>query len=549
MTTKKNLNVPASWRAAAFPGAPLATTALFVAALLAGCDVANRHVRRADTAVEQADLDVDLPKIQEKLDRITGAKRTLNEVTLLHLGRASRPERIRLIEGAKRTVFQTVPYWFDDEEGRFFRDLIKDKRDRTPGLDVRILLDWSSPGSTGDLFGTKMFASLKEATGGNALLWNEPQWKRRFSGDLLRNRMHEKLLVVDGTQLVMGGMNVADDYLQGGVTRKGWHDTDILVEGPAAAEAQKVFLKLWEVSRYLASSAPFPAFQKEEAEVLQRLFYEDDGRFKIVPLGEKKAVDAEIPFRKYLSDPFYFPPLPLRPEWDVPLRLIYDNTLVDRNPRTGRQVSKIMDTLTYLVRMSQKSILLFVPYLTPHEDFIDELVAAAKKGKPVVIVTNSERSHDIGTIPWKAGTSHYKKLLDAGVYIFEWQGHADLLDLEKANGCTVPVGSWPGRTIHSKVAVVDGNVCLVGSHNFNVRSESFNDEVAALFQSREVARQLGKVFVDDLDLDEAKRTVPCGAGLLRRPRRVQQILPADADRFMQEHGGTAAFLSGLQTYM
>ncbi len=521
--------------------------------LLASCDIANREVRRADTVLSQADLDVDGPSIQAKLDRLTGAKRTLNKVTLLHLGKTSRPERVRLIEGAERTVFQTVPYWFDDEEGRFFRDLIRSKRERSPGVDVRLLLDWSSPGSTGDLFGTKMFASLREVTGGSALLWNEPQWQRRFSADLLRNRMHEKLLVVDGDRLLMGGMNVADDYLQGGVTRKGWHDTDVLIEGPAAAEAQKVFLKLWELSKYLDSPAPFPPFEKAETKLLQKLFYEDDGRFRVRPPAqggkEPAVVDAEIPFRKYLGDPFYFPELAPRPEWTTPLRFIYDNTLVDRNPRTGRQVSKIMDTLTWLIRMSRSSVLLFVPYLTPHEDFLDELTKAARAGKTVVIVTNSERSHDIGTIPWKAGTSHYGKLLDAGVHLFEWQGHADLLDLEKTHGCTIPDGHWPGRTIHSKVALIDGQVALVGSHNFNVRSESLNNEAAALFQSREVGRQLVRVFVDDLDLDEAKRVVPCGAAVYSRPRRVVQILPEDAARLEREQGGTARLLSGLQSYM
>ena len=348
-----------------------------------------------------------------------------------------------------------------------------------------------------------MFASLREVTGGNALLWNEPQWQRRFSADLLRNRMHEKLLVVDGDKLLMGGMNVADDYLQGGVTRKGWHDTDVLIEGPAAAEAQKVFLKVWELSRYLDSAAPFPPFEKEETKLLQKLFYEDDGRFQVRPPaqgGKKPAlVDAEIPFRKYLGDPFYFPALAPRPEWTTPLRFIYDNTLVDRNPRTGRQVSKIMDTLIYLIRMSRSSVLLFVPYLTPHEDFLAELEKAAKAGKTVVVVTNSERSHDIGTIPWKAGTSHYGPLLEAGVHLFEWQGHADLLEIEKANGCTIPEGQWPGRTIHSKVAVVDGQVCLVGSHNFNVQER--------------VAQQRGRG-----SLPEPRGRAAARTGLRRRPR-------------------------------
>lgn len=255
----------------------------------------------------------------------------------------------------------------------------------------------------------------------------------------------------------MGGMNVADDDLQGGVTRKGWHDTDILVKGPAAAEAQKAFLELWELSRCLASPAPSPPFPEQEAKAIQEVFYEDHGRFQV-----------KLP---------------------------------------------------------------------------------AEAGKRVVLVTSPERSHDIGTIPWKAGTSHHGKLLDAGAFLFEWQGHADVLAIDKANGCTIPDGAWPGRTIHSRVAVIDGQVCLVGSHSFNVRRESFNNESATLFQDQRIGRRLVKVFVDDLGLAAKARTVPCGAAVLPRPRRVIRIFPADAGRFEREHGGTARLLSGLQTYL
>ncbi|MCG3192691.1 MAG: Cardiolipin synthase [Thermoanaerobaculia bacterium] len=518
-----------------------------------GCDVANRQPRTPDTLVTQADLDDDIPRIEAKLDRLTGSKATLNRVTLLHLGCNSKPQRIRLIESAERTLFQAVPYWFDDEEGRFFRDLIRAKRERSPRLDLRILMDWTSPGTTGDLFGTKMVASLREITGGSLLLWNRPQWGRRFSPDILRNRMHEKLLVADGDKLIMGGMNVGEGNLQGGATRKGWHDTDILVEGPAAAEAQKVFLKLWELARYLESAAPFPAFREEETELLQSLFYKDDGRFSIRQMGDGrtmlKKIEGEIPFRHYLEDPAYFPPFPPRPDWKTPVRLIYDNTLVDRNPRTGKQFSKIMDTLTYSIRKAKRSIFLFIPYLTPHQDFLEELVAAARKDRFVVVITNSRRSIKIGEIPWKAGTSHYGKLLDGGVHLFEWQGHDDLFEIEKRAGCTIPDGNWPGRFIHSKVAVIDSDTCIVGSHNFNERSESLNNEVAALFTDHEIATQLINAFVEDLDLQEASRTVPCGDALFQRPQRVKRILPEDAERYMREHGGMARFLSRLQAYM
>ena len=332
-----------------------------------------------------------------------------------------------------------------------------------------------------------MFASLDEVTGGNALLWNEPQWQRRFSADLLRNRMHEKLLVVDGEKLVMGGMNVADDYLQGGVTRKGWHDTDLLVEGPAAAEAQKVFLKLWELSKYLDSPAPFPAFQEPETKVLQKLFYQDDGRFQVRPTAEGgKTTEArrrgdpvpEVPRRPALLPRARAAP---RVEDAPPLHLRQH----PRRPQPADGAAGLEDHGH--PRLPDPDVPLVRPPLRPVPDAARGLPRRAREGRegrasPSPSSRTPSGATTSGRSRGRPGPSHYQKLIDAGVHLFEWQGHADLLEIEKEHDCTIPDGQWPGRTIHSKVAVVDGQVCLVGSHNFNVRSESFNNESAALFQ-------------------------------------------------------------------
>ena len=196
-----------------------------------------------------------------------------------------------------------------------------------------------------------------------------------------------------------------------------------------------------------------------------------------------------------------------------------------------------------------KEALFFLPYLTPEPEFVEALKRAAGRGVLVAIVTNSELSNDLGKVPWKAGTAHYPGLVAAGVHVLEWQGHAPLLSLEKTEGCTIPDGSWPGATIHSKVVVVDGLAVLVGSHNMNARSEVYNSEVMATIASRELASAIRKVFEADADLDPANRTIPCGERIVQRPPKSRLILPVDAAGLEEEHGRRARLLQKLRGAM
>jgi cardiolipin synthase len=61
----------------------------------------------------------------------------------------------------------------------------------------------------------------------------------------LNFRNHRKILVVDGIKAWVGGLNIGDDYL--GKNRKltPWRDTHLSINGPAALQAQALFLSDW----------------------------------------------------------------------------------------------------------------------------------------------------------------------------------------------------------------------------------------------------------------------------------------------------------------
>jgi phosphatidylserine/phosphatidylglycerophosphate/cardiolipin synthase-like enzyme len=490
------------------------------------------------------------------IDQMTATQQTLNNVTLLHLGKNTAPARQELIAASQRYIFTSVPYWHDDSAGESIFASLAAKRAENPLLDVRILEDWTSPGSTGDFWATKMFKRLKQLTNGNAYLWNTPWWGRRFSSRLLANRMHDKTLIIDGTQLLTGGMNVGQPYFEGGLTREGWHDTDLLIQGPAAAETTRTFVKVWEMARYLRNPKNlFPTKKSEVNSILQNYFYQNQEKFSFKHLNDKTkqivTVNAQVPFLEQLkqlgvdrdarsNDPV---------EGGLPVRMIYDNPLFNPVTKSGKKYfCDFACFLDYAFNRTQESIRIFQPYLTISAQHEKLLVQTAQRGIKVEIITNSRKSHDLGEPAYFAAISHYPALLAAGVKIYEWQGHKPLLELERSNNCIIPVGEWPGGTLHTKVVMMDGQVGVVGSHNMNVRSEKYNSELMTIVMDSNFTSQLNAIFEKDLDLDE-DRSIFCGEQRLPRSRLVNEIDLESTQEFIKKNRAKIDFYKKLQALM
>lgn len=58
-------------------------------------------------------------------------------------------------------------------------------------------------------------------------------------------RNHRKTLVADGQVGIVGGLNLASEYLPLEEGGEGWRDTAVRVEGPAVAELESMFRNLW----------------------------------------------------------------------------------------------------------------------------------------------------------------------------------------------------------------------------------------------------------------------------------------------------------------
>jgi cardiolipin synthase A/B len=208
------------------------------------------------------------------------------------------------------------------------------------------------------------------------------------------HRTHRKLLVVDGRIGFTGGVCIADEWLGDATEHTHWRETQFRVEGPVVAQMQGVFMDNW--------------------------------------LRCTSTV---------LHGPKYFPTL--EPQ---------GNSLAQcfkAGPRDGAENARML--YLYSIAAARKSIRLSHSYFVPDNLAIDMLIAAARRGVKIEIITP-------GIIDWnivrRAARSRWDRLLDAGVSFYEFA---------------------PAR-YHLKQMIVDDAWVTMGSINFDDRSFRKNGE-------------------------------------------------------------------------
>jgi len=118
-----------------------------------------------------------------------------------------------------------------------------------------------------------------------------------------------------------------------------------------------------------------------------------------------------------------------------------------------------------LMDAAESSILIESPYLVPSRALRKGLARAHSRGVRVRILTNSLQSTD-NLFPQAGYDGKKKKLVRNGVELWEYAGP---------------------ECLHSKAAVIDDRVVIVGSFNLDPRSEHLNTELAIVVQNTELA--------------------------------------------------------------
>ena len=149
--------------------------------------------------------------------------------------------------GAKNSIDMESYIIEDDEVGRRFATELKAAQAR--GVVVNLIYD-----AVGSLDTPKAYFADLAAHGVNTLEFNPVDPRHARTGWDINNRDHRKLTVVDGKTAFVGGINISSVY-SGGSFRESskerpgqsvpWRDTDVQIDGPAAADFQKLFMDTW----------------------------------------------------------------------------------------------------------------------------------------------------------------------------------------------------------------------------------------------------------------------------------------------------------------
>ncbi len=77
-------------------------------------------------------------------------------------------------------------------------------------------------------------------------------------------RNHRKMVIVDRRAAIVGGMNLAHQYMGPRRTSDRWHDLSMRMTGPAAGQAFEIFRSDWEFAAKEDLAHPAPASEKED---------------------------------------------------------------------------------------------------------------------------------------------------------------------------------------------------------------------------------------------------------------------------------------------
>ncbi|MEN6350918.1 MAG: phospholipase D-like domain-containing protein [Syntrophomonas sp.] len=166
----------------------------------------------------------------------SGALSSNNEVIVIDDTVSSFETMLALMESATTSINIETFILRDDAVGQRLKETLIRKAGQ--GVTVRIIYD-----AWGSFFTSGKFMRDLENQGVRVVAFN-PLAKAAFQGRL-DNRMHSKIIVIDGTQAIIGGQNFGNEYLGMDPKIGSWKGVNALFKGSAVSSLQQVFFKDW----------------------------------------------------------------------------------------------------------------------------------------------------------------------------------------------------------------------------------------------------------------------------------------------------------------
>lgn len=274
-------------------------------------------------------------------------------VEYLPMGEVKFERMVQELKKAKRYIFME---YFIIQEGTMWNtilDVLEEKAKE--GVDVRVIYDDMGCILT---LPTGYEKTLREK-GIQCQIFNPfiPILSSHFN-----TRDHRKICVIDGNVGFTGGINLADEYINGYEKHGHWKDTAILLKGEAVFSLTTMFLSMWD---YLI---------KKEGEDYAAYYpdsWDENAQGIVQPFADNPLDDEAVGETVYLN----------------------------------------------LINKAKRYVYITTPYLTLSNEMVTAMNTAAKSGVDVRIITPH--------VPDKwyvhaVSRSYYEMLVEAGVKIYEY---------------------------------------------------------------------------------------------------------------------------------
>lgn len=151
---------------------------------------------------------------------------------------------IRCVQEAEHYAFIETYILASDDTGWRVAEALAERA--KAGVEVALIYD-----AIGSIGVDVSYIEFMEEAGVKVHCFHKPSLSKRIWPWSQRN--HRKILVVDGRVGIVGGMNISNDYAAPKDGGAGWRDTAIMVEGPAIAQLEAMFRRLWARAKGVAT--------------------------------------------------------------------------------------------------------------------------------------------------------------------------------------------------------------------------------------------------------------------------------------------------------
>lgn len=279
-----------------------------------------------------------------------------NRVDVLINGEQKFPRLLEDLRNAKEHIHIQYYIYDNDVIGNEIADILIEKH--KAGVEVKFIYDDFGASSI-----RKTLVRRLNAAG----VPNYPFYKIKLIAlaNRLNYRNHRKIVVIDNKVGYVGGINVADKYINQEKSKGYWRDTHLRIEGLSVLSLQMIFLGDWQFCA------------DENIENITKYFPRNN--FSGNEYGDKVVqVISSGPDSNYPS---------------------------------------ILFALNRAILLSKKSVWLTTPYFIPEETLTDALIMASLSGVDIKLLVPM---HSDSAFVNTCASSHYEEMLEAGVEIYRY---------------------------------------------------------------------------------------------------------------------------------